>query len=490
MPDTLLPFGPFHIVLLHLPIGALLAIVFAECMPCGKPEHKRPVIGSLHWFLLGSTALTIVLGMAYEDFGGYGDEIENHELWGFIFGGCVLASFLLHAICRWKNAIACRVVYHLALLAAVISMVITGHQGGELVHGRGFLTKPFKAQTRPAPEANPAPAPTLEAPTALPTPAPAPEVEANDAPIMSDDAEMMDDEMEMMEATPMMEVSAPSAQPAAASPESLQQFNAAHTVFKNHCFSCHGATKQKGRYRLDNKVAITTAGKSGYTPIVAEQPSESELFIRMSHADNHDDVMPPEEKSRLEPEEIAAVRAWIASGANWPDNMSRKRVPGTYVAIGNEATNKLIEQINQTGAKAEYNVWGDNSVRVDLAVVDADKINDAIETLQKLGPALAWIDCSKLELPDNFTEQLQQFPNLKRLHLDSSNISDADLQNISQLKNLSYLNLYNTGITDTGLAALEQAPGLEKLYLTDSKVSPQGIQALQQAKPDLTIIHQ
>ena len=60
MPEFLLPFGPFHMVMLHLPIGALTAIWFVEFLLENKGDkHKNQAIGLLHLLLLLSCALTI-----------------------------------------------------------------------------------------------------------------------------------------------------------------------------------------------------------------------------------------------------------------------------------------------------------------------------------------------------------------------------------------------------------------------------------------------
>lgn len=478
MPDFLLPFGPLHIVLLHLPIGALLGIVFVELIPTLKDEQRHPTLTWLHIFLILSTALTILLGMAYGDFGGYGDELEDHQRWGFIFGACVLAAFILQGNLRRKKSSGSKSLYFVALLAAVISMVITGHQGGELVHGRGFITKPFKKDERRSPILQAAPELPTQASTAPATAlkevAPEPQPEAE---------QMMDD--------PMMEpISTEAAQAKPdISDDSLREFIAAKDVLQRHCYSCHGSTKQKGDYRLDTKASIITAGNSGLAPLTPGLPLESELFYRISLDDEDDDVMPPPNKSRLKPSDIEAIRNWIANGAIWPDNLERKRVPGTYVAIGNAKTNAIIEQINQTGAKAEYNVWGDESVRVTLSYTYHGQEAAAWQQLQQFGNHLAWLDCGKLQLPQGFSQELSNYPSIQRLHLDSSDLSDSDLQAISQLPQLSYLNLYNTGITNTGITALQQSQNLQTLILSETKVTLHGVQQLQASKPDLKIIY-
>ena len=149
----------------------------------------------------------------------------------------------------------------------------------------------------------------------------------------------------------------------------------------------------------------------------------------------------------------------------------------------------MIKLINATGAKAEYNACSDQSVRIDLGVVDPWQLNSAINQLNQFDQKITWLDCSDLELPERFFTVVQQLKDLERLHLNGTNISDEQLKVFSKLAKIRYLNLYNTTISDAGLRILQNFSNLEKVYLSQTKVSNQGIAQLQRAKPSLHIIH-
>lgn len=266
-------------------------------------------------------------------------------------------------------------------------------------------------------------------------------------------------------------------------------FDAAYSVLNNYCFECHGGTKQKGDYRLDLKSTIYTPGESEAPPIVPGNPEESELYYRMALPKDDDDVMPPKKKARPSAGDIQAVKDWITAGAIWTSEEDRRGLPTTYVEIGDDATNALIEAINQTRAKAEYNAWGDNSVRVDLGVADKDQLKDALKALEDFGDRLAWLDCSHLELKGSFYKDLPQYSNLQRLHLDYSNVKDDDLKSLSALPKLNYLNLYATEITDKGIKHLAACKSLEKVFLAETKVTKAGVDQLKAANPKLIVIY-
>lgn len=501
MPDFLLPFGPFHMVILHLPIGALTAIWFLEILLENKSDkHKNQAIGLLHLLLLLTCGLTILLGLSYEAFGQYGDEIETHELWGYIFGACVLVTYFLYWIHRKVGKLGSKFCYLLSLMAATVAMVITGHQGGELIHGKGFLTKPFKeepAQITPAPAPIPASAPAVDtalSPQAVPTKSPPqklPQVVAPTLPAPIAETDTMARETEMEPMAPMMDTMAAeiAPPPPARTEPKIALFEATQAIFQRNCYKCHGATKQKGDYRLDNKHSIYTGGKSKLTAIVPGKVHESELMHRMQLPRTHDDVMPPESKEPVPAEDIETVRQWIAAGAYWPDESELNTASREYVKVGDLDTDQLIEQISQTGVKAEYNAWGDESVRIDLGVVTPGELDQAIAALSSFREKLTWLDCSQLELPESFIQQLANFQNLERLHLDGSNVTDSQLTYLSQLPKLSYLNLYNTRISDQGLTALHNCTNLKKLFLSQTAATRAGITQLKSHLPELEVIY-
>jgi hypothetical protein len=202
-----------------------------------------------------------------------------------------------------------------------------------------------------------------------------------------------------------------------------------------------------------------------------------------------DDIMPPIEKDPVSTADIDLVRQWIAAGAYWPDATELNSALPVYVQAGDVQTDQLIEQINHTGAKAEYNAWGDESVRVDLGVVDSDQLQNALNQLQQLGNKLSWIDVSNLALPPDFYQQLQHFKHLERLHLDGSNVANNDLEGLPKLTKLHYLNLYNTQVSDEGLKHLRACSSLKRIYLSKTQATKKGIQALQRARADLKIVY-
>lgn len=66
--------------------------------------------------------------------------------------------------------------------------------------------------------------------------------------------------------------------------------------------------------------------------------------------------------------------------------------------------------------------------------------------------------------------------------------ADTALECVKDLPQLQRLHLFSSGITDAGLEHLEQLPQLETLYLEKTQVTEQGVGKLQEALPDCRII--
>ena len=64
-----------------------------------------------------------------------------------------------------------------------------------------------------------------------------------------------------------------------------------YPIFKEHCVSCHGPEKQKGKYRIDTKEGAFKAGENGASIIPGH--SEKSPLIHMVAGLIDEGLMPP-----------------------------------------------------------------------------------------------------------------------------------------------------------------------------------------------------
>ena len=87
-------------------------------------------------------------------------------------------------------------------------------------------------------------------------------------------------------------------------------------ILEQHCYECHGPNKSKGSLRLDVRARAFKGGVNG-PAIVAGDAEHSLLLRRLQGLDGEDQM--PLKKDPLPAETIARIRAWIQSGAVWPE---------------------------------------------------------------------------------------------------------------------------------------------------------------------------
>ena len=96
-------------------------------------------------------------------------------------------------------------------------------------------------------------------------------------------------------------------------------------VLADNCYVCHGhdRNRREAGLRLDVEEGATATLPSGRTAVAAGKPDESALLARV--LDPNEESRMPHSKSgkpRLKPEQVEALRRWIAEGAEWEAHWS------------------------------------------------------------------------------------------------------------------------------------------------------------------------
>ena len=90
-------------------------------------------------------------------------------------------------------------------------------------------------------------------------------------------------------------------------------------ILEKHCYSCHGAKKQKSGMRLDIKSEAFKGGDRWGPSVIAGKADESPL-IQLITSDDEESRMPPK-GDPLTGVEIRTLTTWIDEGAVWPDGI-------------------------------------------------------------------------------------------------------------------------------------------------------------------------
>lgn len=101
-------------------------------------------------------------------------------------------------------------------------------------------------------------------------------------------------------------------------------------TFRERCYACHGALKQKAGLRLDTAGFIQLGSQDGLV-IDTSSPASSELIRRLKSQDPLQQ-MPPE-GTRVPREIVDSILQWIAQGAHGPDGEEPENDPTAHWAF-------------------------------------------------------------------------------------------------------------------------------------------------------------
>ena len=257
--------APFHMVVLHLPIGFLLLVSAIEIWTWRKPSAERREVIQLGMTLgVVATALTMLLGYLRASDGGYDElTLSHHRGWGIAAGALILVAWGLHRAILRDPAPGGLVAFRTLLFTGLLCLAITGHHGGSLTHGTTLLTEHAPESVRHLLGLGSARSPS---------------------------------------------------NPSTASAVSFATVRAS---LEKKCFVCHGAEKQKGKLRLDDRALALIGGTSGRPAITPGDPGRSEIIRACLLPASHDEAMPPEGKEPLTSQELTALIHWIQAGASY-----------------------------------------------------------------------------------------------------------------------------------------------------------------------------
>lgn len=452
----IIPFlGSFHPVLVHLPIGILLVALLLEWLS-RKSKYSAvkdaiPVI----FFAAALTAIFACMTGYWLSMGGEYDEVTlgRHKWMGIITA--LLSSLAYILKMGYVPIPSSRKVYDAFCIILFILIVATGHLGGNLTHGSGYLVKNLPERMRK----------TLGY-----------AVQTEDVPI-------------------------PDVQEAALYEDLVAR------VIQKKCISCHGPDKQKGGLRLDSQEWISKGSKEGKV-VTAGSPEQSELIKRILLPAEDEDHMPPKEKNQLTENEIQLLHWWIKEGPLFDkqvkeiaqndtikkvllsfqegNNMMASAVSYIPAAPVSPIRQPLWDSLKKSGVLIQVLSPGNNYVSASFINMqqNADSVMPLIAELKE---QLIILKLSGKKLSDTSIKYISGLTALRRLYLDRTTITDTGIAYINSLDKLRYLNLVGTGVSFEGLKKLTGLKSIQSVFLYQSQVKSADYIEITKIFPEATI---
>lgn len=439
MENLLALFGRFHPLIVHLPIGFILFGLLLQLYDRRQGEFARLIPIVYAWAGIAAILACISGYLLYTKEGYAFDTVKIH-LWT----GLVTAGFCFLMYLRSKPEYLGKLnKAPMALLGGVFFILIsaTGHLGGEITHGEGYLTEPLpeglKSLLGLAPKGH---------------------------------REIVLQEDTYVQVAFYEGLIAP--------------------ILQNRCVSCHSAKRSKGGLELQDRDGILKGGEDGKV-VVPHKPGESALYGRMVLPIDDEDHMPPREKEQPSKEEVALLEAWINLGCPFEGSLGELGIerallepffpprheadyPDAEVAL---APADSVARIKETGIHVGQIAGETHFIKVSCINRPEFGDNDMAKLLP-IADQVAILDLGGTQVTDSLVPKLRQFRNLTVLKLDHTALTGATLNHLSELAHLKTIDLSGSQFEDMYLPVFEPFKALKKVTLFNTHVTGTGVDYL------------
>ena len=428
--------GRLHPVLLHLPIALVLLV-------CGllifSTDAFRNASRSILDLLLPLTALLTVVsalsGVALSTEEGYsGDVLFKHMNLGTALS--LLAAMLNFAYDYGRFKL--QVIKGLSALA-LVAVVLTGHYGAVITHGEDFITGVFKT---PGEKSGP---------------------------------ETITDSTTLFAAAVM-------------------------PVLDKKCNSCHNPSKKKGGLDMTSAERLLEGGEDGAV-WVSGNPEESLMLKRIHLPAEDEDHMPPIGKAQLTKDEIAILRLFISSGADVTKTIAstaendslRMFINRSFLALQPElrssnldfADPKIIQDLNTPSRSISQLSLHEPSLQASFFLA-ARFDENSVKELSPVADQLVELNLSGMPITIETLKELSKFPNLKKINLNKTPLTDAMLADgLKNIGTIEVISVASTKITLKGLVELTTKNGIRSVYCWDTQVKPEEFSSLRKDYPSI-----
>lgn len=257
--DFIYLLGRFHVVVLHIPLGVVVALFILELLS-RREKYRHLASASTYLWVVGAVSATVTVALGYMHFAeGSFDSASGIQHRTF---GTVLAVALVIAAALRVSAYGQR--YASWFLPASILMVvlatITGHYGGNLTHGSTYLVEYSPQFVRSMVGLGPRRPPVESLETA----------------------------------DPFLDLVGP--------------------MFSQRCSRCHSDDTREADLNLMSHAGVMRGGESG--PVVSRaRPQASELLSRITLPPDDEAFMPAEGNTPLTEAQVRIIEWWLMAGA-------------------------------------------------------------------------------------------------------------------------------------------------------------------------------
>ncbi|HET6254949.1 MAG TPA: FN3 associated domain-containing protein [Puia sp.] len=415
--------GRLHPLILHFPIVLIVAYAVSLWWPAARPFAGQVLLWSSF-----AAVVTALAGVFLSKEGGYeGSAIQWHKWLGTLTALALLALYLvqpqLKASARWVAALP---------LAAV---VLTGHFGGDVTHGAGYVLAPLKSAVPP---------PSLEDALAY-----------HDVvyPILDARCIQCHNEANSKGGLDM---------------EDSLQFARGGRNGKPW------DTTAEGLGLLLYRIHLPGDDRKHMPP--ADHPQLTAQEAAIIYAWIKDGSPFGKKVIELEPADTLRMIAARLLKSNSDATFDFPAADGKKIASLNNNYRSITPLARNSPALA-VDIYGATFFQ-----------SKQLQDLSAIKAQIVSLNLDKMPVTDNDLSYIAAFFNLRKLNLDFTHITGAGLATLAKLPHLQSLSLSGTKIKAADLDQLAGISTLRQLYLWKTGIDPNALTSLRQRRKDLDLI--
>mgnify|MGYP003774376181 FL=1 len=413
--------GNFHPLLVHLPIGIFL---FGFALECYCHLKKVPLPLFIRSFSLVATAgfalSSVISGLLLAQGVAYNEEVLSlHRNMGIVFTiGAFGLLFLHQSKTVWSKKIFFPIYGILVLL-----LTVTGHYGGNITHGEGFL---FGLN----------------------------EVNSSLSITSLDNAMVYTDLVK--------------------------------PVLDSKCVACHNDRKTEGGLLMTSPEWLLKGGEHG-SIFPNDKDSIGPLLTRVHLPMEEKEHMPPKSKAQLTTQEVTLLEWWIQNNACFDCNAaSLTKNEKVDLALQSFLEDKnpirewgeTIDPVPQdwmnilaaSGIKA-YPITSGHSMIIVNARGNQNLSKKDFKLLKKYAVNIVELNLGASNMNDTLAVFLPNFEHLLKLQIPQTSVTDLGIEYIASLEHLMSLNAFSTPLTNRSLDIINNISSLENAYVTDTEIN-------------------
>ena len=435
LPAWLQVVGRMHPLFLHFPITLFVLYIFWALFVEKRSRHHDAAGYFGNWLLLFSAftaSLTALMGLFLSRENEYDADALLWHKWAGI-----LVSLISCVWYAYREKI--RKFNWLKIPTAILSLVvilIAGHQGAGITHGRDFVFAPMMPEQQPEK-------------------------------VLFEDAQVY--------------------------------AHMVKPILQSKCISCHNTSKAKGKLVMETEEMLLKGGKNGKLwDSTAE--NYGLLLQRVHLPLESKKHMPPKGKPQLTQQEIQILYGWIKHNADFDIKVIELPEEDTLRQIAHILFNTIESDDYEFAAADEKKIKKLNttyrvvyplaaaSPALGVEFFSAQAYTPAqLKELLAVKEQVVSLNLNKMPVKDEELKTIGQFSNLRKLNLSFTNITGSTLSELRKLSELKQLSLSGTTVKEHDILSLSSLPGLSHLYIWNTPLQNASIEKLKQSLKGIVV---